>query len=144
MKINIKSISICKNGRFLNSSLPILISRKIWVSEKNHLFVHCAVLTFHRSLVLSRIGPGRKKSRALLPLFEDPPVPAGSGESKIINKELIRSFEIDQNSTIGQFWRSKNLKIKTLALPIEILTSERTDNIWVTLRMSSFETFKRN
>ena len=41
----------------------------------------CSILTFQSSLVLSLLGPGLKNSLALFPVFDDPPVPAGSGES---------------------------------------------------------------
>ena len=53
------------------------------------------ILTFHKCRVLSRKGPGRKKSRARFPLLEEPPVPAGSGASEIVNKQLIMKHNLD-------------------------------------------------
>ena len=40
-----------------------------------------SILTFQRCLELSLLGPGLKNSLARFPVFDDPPVPAGSGES---------------------------------------------------------------
>ena len=43
--------------------------------------VFFSILTFQRCLELSLLGPGLKNSLARFPVFDDPPVPAGSGES---------------------------------------------------------------